>query len=414
MPLHSKKTFSLRRLFVNKKTNIFLSIIALLLIIRIILPYIMLHFANKTLAGMNGYYGHIDDIDVSLYRGAYQINDMYLNKKDEATGKQTDFLKAPHIDLSVHWGALFHGRLVGELEFDSPKLIFTEDKVELADVKKDTNDFHRVLKDFMPLKINRFEVNNGQLHYADKKARPAVDVSLKKIHLQAENLTNVADSGKLLPSTVTANAEAYEGRLDLNMKLNPLANAATFDLNADLKNVNLVLLNDFLKAYGNFDVHRGNFGLYSEMAAKNGAFKGYVKPIIKGLDVVGPEDKKDGFFQKLWESLVGAVGVVFRNQKKDQVATRVRLEGSFKDPKTNTLDAIWEVLRNAFIQALMPSVDNQINIRSVDEADTKDDRNLFQRIFGKKKKDEKKEESKNEKGNSKKKENPGNKENKKQ
>jgi hypothetical protein len=29
---------------------------------------------------MKGYYGHIDDIDVSLYRGAYQINDMFINK----------------------------------------------------------------------------------------------------------------------------------------------------------------------------------------------------------------------------------------------------------------------------------------------------------------------------------------------
>jgi len=336
---------------------------------------------------MEGYYGHINDIDIALYRGAYQINDIYLNKRDGKAGKQTDFFKARNIDLSVHWKALLHGRLVGELVFDSPKLIFTEDKVELADVKKDTNDFRKVLKDFMPLKINRFTINNGELHYADQKTKPPVDVALKKIQLLAENLTNAADSAKLLPSTVTASAEAYSGQLDLNMKLNPLAKAATFDLNADIKNVNLVELNSFLKAYGNFDVHRGNFGMYSELAAKNGAFKGYVKPIIKGLDVVGPEDKKDGFFHKVWESLVGAVGVVFRNQSKDQIATRVKLEGNFKDPDTNTLDAIFEVLRNAFIQALMPSVDNQININSVDQPEKKDDRNFIQRLFGKKDKD---------------------------
>jgi len=80
---------------------------------------------------MNGYYGHIDDIGISLYRGAYQINDMYLNKIDSGSGKQTDFFKVNNIDLSVHWGALLHGRLAGELVFNKPKLVFTENKVEL-------------------------------------------------------------------------------------------------------------------------------------------------------------------------------------------------------------------------------------------------------------------------------------------
>lgn len=100
------------------------------------------------------------------------------------------------------------------------------------------------------------------------------------------------------------------------------------------------------------------------MAAKGGKFKSYVKPIIKDLDVVGPQDKHDNFFNKVYEQIVGAAGVLFRNQKKEQVATKVRIEGDFNNPETNTIDAIWEVLRNAFIQALLPSVDNEINIKS--------------------------------------------------
>jgi len=370
--------------FRRKKTIILLSIVLLLVIIRLFLPYIVLHYANKTLANMDGYYGHVRDIDISLYRGAYQLNDFYINKKDSATGKQTEFLKARNIDLSVEWSALFHGRLVGELEFNDGALIFTKDKVELGDVKKDTNDFRKVLKSFMPLKVNRFEVNNSSLHYTDKTSSPKVDVALTKLHVLALNLKNAADSNVLLPSTVSAEAHAYEGTMNLKMKLNPLAESATFDMNTEVKNVNLVLLNDFLKAYGKFDVHKGSFGLYSEMATKNGRFRGYVKPIIKNLDVVGPEDRKDAFFQKIWESIVGAAGVIFRNQKKDQVATKVELEGSFKDPKSNTLDAIWEVLRNAFIQALLPSVDNQISINSVDAKKEEDHKNIFQKIFGKK------------------------------
>ncbi len=365
-----------------------LVIIAVLIIARLILPYVVLHYANKTLADMNGYYGQVEDIDISLYRGAYQIDNIFLDERDSATGKRTKFFKADLIDLSVEWAALFKGGLVGELEVNAPSLIFTKDKTELSEVKKDTNDFRKLLKDFMPLKINRFEIHNGSLHYVDNTSKPKVDVSLKKVHVLATNLNNSYDSTTLLPASVKASAAAYGGEVELTMKLDALAEEATFDLNAEVKNTNLVLLNDFLQAYADFDVNKGNFGLYTELAAKDGRFKGYVKPVIKDLDVVGKEDRKDNFLRKLWESVVGGAGVVFRNQKKDQVATKVPLEGSFSQPKTDIIDAIWEVLRNAFIQALLPSVDNQINISSVDKDEGKDDRNLLQKIFGGGKKDD--------------------------
>ncbi len=99
------------------------------------------------------------------------------------------------------------------------------------------------------------------------------------------------------------------------------------------------------------------------------------------MDVVGIEDKDDGFFQQVWESIVGTVGVIFRNQPKDQVATKIELEGDFKDPDISTLDAVWEVMKNAFIQALMPSIDNEIDIKSVEKKNPKDEKNLLERIF---------------------------------
>jgi hypothetical protein len=195
------------------------------------------------------------------------------------------------------------------------------------------------------------------------------------------NLTNLINNEVELPSTITAHAIVYEGSLDINMRLDALDTIPKFDLNVELKNTNLVLLNDFLKAYGNFDVTKGTFGLYAEMATKSRKFKGYVKPIIKDLDVLGPSDRSDSFLQKVWESIVGAAGVVFRNQKENQIASKISINGTYIDPKTNTLDAVWEILRNAFIQALMSSVDNEINISTVSSNKLDDKRNLFQKIF---------------------------------
>ncbi len=371
--------------------KIITAIVVVLIIFRLLLPTILLHYCNKSLAQMNGYYGHIEDIDVALYRGAYQINNMYINKVDSSTNKQTEFFKTNNIDLSVEWRALFHGRLVGELVFDSPTLIFTKNKTEISDVKKDTNDFRKVLKDFMPLKINRFEVNNGSIHYVDAGASPKVDIHLQNAHIVAENLKNVEDTKTELPSPITATADVYGGSLSLNMKMDPLAAHTTFDLNSEIKNANLAQLNDFFKAYGNFDVSKGTLGLYAEFAAKDGRYKGYIKPLLKDLDVLGPEDKNDGFLQKAWEAIVGATSEVLENHKKDQVATKVPIEGSFNGSHTDVMEAIWELLKNAFIQALMPSIDNQININSVGTSEP-EHKSLFHKIFGGGKKDKDKKE----------------------
>jgi hypothetical protein len=368
----------------KKKYKIILIILGVLIVFRLFLPAIVLHYANKSLETVPGYFGHINDIDIALLRGAYVINTFYLNKVDSVTFDQTPFLSAKTIDLSVEWRALFKGRLVGELQIHTPRLIFTKDKADLEDVQKDTTDFRVLLDKFMPLNINTFEIHNGELKYKDNSSKPVVDVSLQQTHVLAKNLSTVVDKNIILPATINAEAKVYEGELIINMKLNPLADQPTFDVNTEVKNTNLVLLNDFFKAYGKFDVNKGNFGLYSEMAAKEGKFVGYVKPLIKDLDILGPEDKNDNFFHKAWEGIVGTTGFIFQNQKKDQLASKVEIKGDLKNPETQTLDALWQVLRNAFIQALVPAIDNEINLKSIDKESDKPD-NLLEKIFGSKK-----------------------------
>lgn len=360
-----------------------LIVVAFLIGLRLALPYIVLHYANKTLANMDGYYGRIRDINLALIRGAYKINDVYLNKVDSATRKQTPFFKADEIDLSVEWKALFHGSLVGELVFENPTIIFTKEKVEPKMVREDSTDFKELKDDFMPLQINRFEVNNGNIRYVDEGSKPKVDIALTNAYVLAQNLRNSYDSAVLLPAKIHANATVYGGTVTFNMKLNPLAKDPTFDLNTELKNTNLVELNEFFQAYAKVDVNKGTFGMYAEVAAKDGSFAGYVKPLIKDLDILGKEDRKDNIFRQMWEAIVGAVGQVFENKKKDQVATKVPFEGSLKNPETNVWYAIINVLRNAFISAIQPSIDHEIDIQSVDAPKKEDKKKFFEKLFNK-------------------------------
>jgi hypothetical protein len=60
--------------------------------------------------------------------------------------------------------------------------------------------------------------------------------------------------------------------------------------------------------------------------------------------------------------------------------------------------AIGRVLRNAFIEALQPSIDNEINIATVDKP--KEEKKTFlQKVFGKKDKDKDKKKERKKKDN---------------
>jgi hypothetical protein len=380
------------RFLKTKKAKILLTVIILLIALRIALPYILLHYANKSLAEVDGYYGHVNDLNVSLLRGAYTLDSFYLNKVDAESAKQTEFMSARTVDLSLEWKALFQGKLVGELVFVQPNLRFTKNVVELKDVARDTSDFRELLEDFMPIAVNRCEIQDGNLRYIDNTRSPKVDVAIEHMHGAALNLRNVYSPDDLLPATIDVTADVYQGVMSFAMKLNPLAEQPLFDLTTIVERTNLVKLNDFFMAYGGFDVNKGEFNMYSEAAAKDGKFTGYVKPIIKGLDIVSwkGQDKEDSFFQKIWESVIGGAGELLENQRKDQVATKINFSGSIDDPKSNILEVVILVLQNAFIEALRPSIDNEINLSKLAESEDREKKGFFKSLFKSDKKDKKK------------------------
>ncbi|MEW6468895.1 MAG: DUF748 domain-containing protein [Bacteroidota bacterium] len=367
----------------RRRWRALLIVLGVLLVIRISLPYVMLRYINNRLAGLEEYRGHVEDIDIALLRGAYKINGISI-KKVNADG-QVDtlpFFQCPEIDLSVQWSALFKGKLVAEIYAEEPVLNFIQ-KPEVKkdkEVKEDTADFRKVIRGLMPLSINRFEVSNGQVHFIDPTRQPVIDVSMKNVQITADNLSNVNDSARLLPAGMRFDADAYGGHMAVNVKFDALNKVPTFDMNAELRELDLTQLNDFLRAYGNFDVKKGSFGLFMEFAAKDGGFGGYVKPVIKDMDVLQWNEDEGGIGQKLWEMVVGTSAEIVENQPRDQVASKIPVSGTFESPDIDVWKAISYVLRNGFVQALRPAIDHSISInRMKDERD----RTLLEKVLGK-------------------------------
>lgn len=365
----------------RKSIIIILCIVVFLVALRIALPHILLKYVNKKLANLDKYYGHVEDIDLALIRGAYAINNIKIMKIADDEKKDTvPFFSSSAIDMSVEWRAIFKGKVVAEIYVQDPVLTFVKEKVKKE--IKDTTDFRRVIKDLMPLKINYFEITNGRIHYIDPSSNPKVDVSIKDLHVIVTDLSNKPEGDKLLPSHLDATGKAYGGEFSMRLNFDALNKTPTFDLNTEIKNLNLALLTDFSKAYGNFDIKKGHLGLFIEFAAKEGAFGGYVKPLLKDVEVVkGEGDLKE----QIWEEIVsGAVEILENNQKDEVVGTKVEINGRFDQPDINLWKAVSYLLRNAFVRSLKPAIDQTINIGQLEEDDKK---TLLEKVFGNKKKD---------------------------
>lgn len=376
----------------KRKWKIIVIVIGVLVCIRLALPFIILHYANQKLASLDGYYGHVNDVDLWLYRGAYVIKDVYIRKVDKQTKDTSDFFSCPHVDLSVEWRAIFRKKLVGEVEFEQPILEYIMGKnIGKGKLKEDSTNFIQLVKDFMPLRINHFGVTDAEIHYEDFSKSPTVDLPMTHVNIDGTGLTNQQDTA-LLPASIKMNADLFNGKFTVNTRLAPLNKVPTFDLNATLTNTDLTKFNNFFRAYANCDVEKGSMGMYLEMAAKDGEFAGYVKPVIKDLKVLDINEDDENPPQLVWEALVAGVTEILTNQPKDQFAAKIPMSGKFTDPDVGVVGAIVSILQNAFIQALQPSLDNTITIGNVHQEQEK--KGFFQRLFNKDEKDNKRQKKK--------------------
>lgn len=343
---------------------VIVSVIVLIIAFRLWLSTYILEKVNEQLTKIDGYSGTVRDIDLFLIAGEYSIKDMKLDKE---SGKiPLPFFKAERIDLSVEWKALFKGELVGEIEVYRPQLNYVNGPTKETSQTSIDKDWTQVVDELMPLKINRFEINEGEIHYRDFHSKPNVDIFMRNVYILATNLTNANDTEELLPSTVMGSANVYEGTVILNLYIDPLNHVPTFDMNAMLSAVALKNMNEFLRAYGNFDVQQGTLSMYMEAAAQDNKIVGYVKPIARDIKVAEWKKEEGNVFQTMWESVVELAAWIFKNHPEDQLATQVEFEGSLENPDVSVWNIIGETLRNAFIQALYPSIENSVSIGSID------------------------------------------------
>lgn len=380
-----------RKAYKKKRYTVPIIILIVLIAARIYLPYWVKDYVNKVLADIPGYYGEVADIDMALYRGAYVIEGMYLNKVDADT--QVPFLKFPKNDISIEWKSLFKGEIVSEIIMYSPEVIYILEDQETtpAEGEADLDDWTKALTDLVPLEINHFEVFDGKFAFVELESDPNIDLQIDKIHLNASNLRNVREKERVLPSPVTATGVSIGGgAVTLDGNVNIIKEIPDMNLNFALEHADVTALNPFTRHYAGIDFEEGDFSVFSEVAIADGYLKGYIKPLLKDSKMIG---KEDGFLGVLWEGFVGFFKFILKNQSTDTIATRVPVEGDLNNAKAGVWPTVIHIFENAWISAFKGNIDDDIDFE-----DAFNDPNLTKeekRELRKKRREQRKEEREN-------------------
>lgn len=332
------------------------ALVVLLVILHIALPFLVRDYLNDKLRDMGAYSGHVADVDLALWRGAYVINGLEITKVD---GKvPVPLLDVPRTDIAVSWHSLWHDHaVVARIAFQRPTLNFVDGGAnKQASQTGEGTDWRAQLEKLLPITLNEVRVDDGKITFNNFTSKPPVKLEATRIDASLYNLTNVEDAQGKRDARFEGKALLFgHAPLDTQATFDPFSDFDDFEFRLRVTDIELKRVNDFASAYGKFDFNAGHGDVVIEAQANKGRLSGYIKPLLRDVDVFNwqqdVENKDKGFFRSIWEALVGGTETVLKNQRKNQFATRVELSGNVHQQDISPLQAFWQILRNGFVQA---------------------------------------------------------------
>jgi hypothetical protein len=207
--------------------------------------------------------------------------------------------------------------------------------------------------------VREFDITRSNFSFTDKTSNPNYRLFINDTNLALKNLSNHQNQG---PADLILHGK-FMGSGDTSVAGDFLASqhGPAFNLKVAIQNTDLPSMNDILRAYGRFDVAAGKFSVFSEVAIKDDNIDGYVKPMFADLRVYDyQKDKSTPVLHQAKELAIAGASHLFKNFSTRQVATDIDLKGKLTSPDTSTWQALAQVLRNAFIEAIIPGFDRAV------------------------------------------------------
>jgi hypothetical protein len=340
------------------------TVVGVALALRLAAPLIVERYVNRQLADMGEYRGRVAAIDLSFIRGGYVLHDLEIVKLDAPPGTPP-FAAIPEVELALQWRALFRGSAVGEMIMHSPQLNLVQSEANEERQLGAGVNWPQEVRDLFPFQLNLVEARDGLVRFRAPGISTDDSLTMRDFQMQLRNLTNVQDLEEPAFADLDVRGSIM-GNAPLIMTggIDPNEAVPTFDIDLSIEGARLVDVNPWLREFLNVDAEMGVFSMYTELAAAEGRFEGYVRPILENPEFAAT-DESAGPFRKAWEGLVNVAANILENREEQQVATQIPLSGELDDPDVDLLTTIVNLLRNAFVSAFSRSLEGSITLRDV-------------------------------------------------
>lgn len=337
----------------KRKFKILTGIILFLVGVRIILPSVLLSQINKYLNNLDAnYVGHVQDLDLSIIRGAYKLEGIEFELRES----NEKFIEIDMADVSIAWREVIRGKILSDIIFEQPKIIFSQNRWDKLLEKKSKNieSAESAGNKLFPILLTSIKINDGKFEYIDRKNRSII---ISNINGETTNVYLAGDEPNERPYYKLNATLPTQGQLNLSGSFAIDNKSVDWSSRLKIENLKLPDFNNWVSDYVQLTFNHGTLDLFAKGEGKNSDFKASIKPFLRNLDIMS--DKKDFKSIKHFgiEFLVAIVNLVFQNRSSRDLAFYLPFEyqgGKFDADYWAMIKSMYE---NGFIDELDANFD---------------------------------------------------------
>lgn len=303
---------------------------------------------HRALSSIPGWQADTSDAHISFFPLVYTVSRVHLVPED----KSLPIFYVERLDTGVFWGDLLRGHLNAWANLEHLKMTFFLIPIVIPDIAA-------MLRQVMPIAIQRLQLKNGEITVALRHSRSddpekpeGVGPQLWFHDLEAtgEGLATRPELEHHATTLALRSTVAHSGTVSAFVTVDLLSpDALTFSGQLQLVGLHLSDLDSVLQPTG-LKIS-GTFDLIARFGCDHGKLVGGLQPVLKNgaVKALSPD------LGKQLEAALGDSAVELLSDRvpgRNAVSTIIPIHGTLNKPKLDVWTAVTGVLRNAFVVGL--------------------------------------------------------------
>jgi membrane protein len=349
----------------SRNIMVLASAAAVVAVVRTGLPALLTWLVNAAVRKRPGIRGKVQRMQINFLTPGVTLSGVSVAMLDPPGHR----LEASVVALKGQWRDLLKGAVAASLHVNAPRLLINaigmggsqggDGKKQKPPPDKAGTPWQEKIMQLPRFRISPVLVTDGAVQIVGAPGEKDAELTVDRLNLCVENITNTTALAPSLMASVTADARLLSsGECRLQAQGYPLAKIPTFNADLGSSGIDLSLLRNIIQKVADIDLQQGTAALYVEAAAADGYISGYAKPIFDHLVIAPPA--QSGLLARLKVWAAKALTWLITNKRRDRIATRLDFEGAIDDPEFDTTDAVLRFIRNAFSTAERASREHRI------------------------------------------------------